>query len=218
MAERTTQTPPGWYVAGSVRTAYVAGVDPNITMRGSPSGYLKSTEIFTRRGARWMGYVSVYNARWNVHSAAMDYYLLNQYWGQGIARQAVTGVLSYCWTDLGLHRVEAQVDVDNARSIRFAERLGMVYEGTQRHGAYVIGAGGIAASTRLSLQTRYSVRGVADPEGPGYASSASLVAIAFRIGRAVTCRLRSSVKTRSSTLVRSSSGSRCHRLPRRVVM
>ena len=24
MAERTTQTPPGWYVAGSVRTAYVA--------------------------------------------------------------------------------------------------------------------------------------------------------------------------------------------------
>lgn len=129
-----------------------------------------------------------------------------------------TGVLSYCWTDLGLHRVEAQVDVDNARSIRFAERLGMVYEGTQRHGAYVIGAGGIAASTRLSLQTRYSVRGVADPEGPGYASSASLVAIAFRIGRAVTCRLRSSVKTRSSTLVRSSSGSRCHRLPRRVAM
>ena len=44
MAERTTQTPPGWYVAGSVRTAYVAGVDPDITMRGSPSGYLKSTE------------------------------------------------------------------------------------------------------------------------------------------------------------------------------
>ena len=29
-------------------------------------------------------------------------------------RQAVTGVLSYCWADLGLHRVEAQVDVDNA--------------------------------------------------------------------------------------------------------
>ena len=44
MAERTTQTPPGWYVAGSVRTAYVAGVDPDITVRGSPSGYLKSTE------------------------------------------------------------------------------------------------------------------------------------------------------------------------------
>ena len=43
MAEPTTQTPPGWYVAGSVRTAYVAGVDPNVTIGGTPSGYLKST-------------------------------------------------------------------------------------------------------------------------------------------------------------------------------
>ena len=94
-------------------------------------------QILSRRGARWMGYVSVYNARWNVHSAAMDYYLLNQYWGQGIALQAVMGILSYCWTDLGLHRVEAQVDVDNRRSIRFAERLRLVYEGIRRDGAYV---------------------------------------------------------------------------------
>ena len=43
MAEPTTQTPPGWHVAGSARTAYVAGVDPNVGMRGKPSGYLKST-------------------------------------------------------------------------------------------------------------------------------------------------------------------------------
>ena len=42
-------------------------------------------QIFSRRGAKWMGYVAIYDARWNVQSAAMDYYLLNQYWGQGIA-------------------------------------------------------------------------------------------------------------------------------------
>ncbi len=96
-------------------------------------------QIFTRRGAKWMGYVAIYDARWNVQSAAMDYYLLNQYWGQGIAQQAVTAVLSYCWTDLGLHRVEAQVDEDNTRSIRFAERLGLVYEGIRRHGTHVNG-------------------------------------------------------------------------------
>ena len=94
-------------------------------------------QIFSRQGAKWMGYVSIYNARWNVHSAAMDYYLLNQYWGQGIAAEAVTAVLAYCWTDLGLHRVEATVDEENTRSVRFTERLGLVYEGTQRHGAHV---------------------------------------------------------------------------------
>ena len=96
-------------------------------------------QIFSRKGARWMGYVAIYNARWNVHSAAMDYYLLNQYWGKGIGAQAVAAALSYCWTDLGLHRIEATVDEDNIRSLRFTERIGLVYEGTRRHGAHVNG-------------------------------------------------------------------------------
>lgn len=96
-------------------------------------------QIFGRKGAEWMGYVAIYNARWNVHSAAMDYYLLNQYWGKGIAGKAVAAALSYCWTDLGLHRIEAAVDEDNVRSLRFTERIGFVYEGTRRHGAHVNG-------------------------------------------------------------------------------
>ena len=115
-------------------------------------------QIFTRRGAKWMGYVAIYDARWNVQSAAMDYYLLNQYWGQGIAQRAVTAVLSYCWTDLGLHRVEAQVDEDNTRSIRFAERLGLVYEGIRRHGTHVMGGGGTNTSTRRSQPTPCSAK------------------------------------------------------------
>ena len=44
MAQPTTQTPPGWHVAGTARTAYVAGVDPNVRMGVGPSGYLKSTK------------------------------------------------------------------------------------------------------------------------------------------------------------------------------
>ena len=43
MAQPTTQTPPGWHIAGSIRSGYVAGVDPNVGMGGGPSGYLKST-------------------------------------------------------------------------------------------------------------------------------------------------------------------------------
>ena len=44
MVQPTTQTPPGWHIAGTIRTAYVAGVDPNVSMGGGPSGYLKSTK------------------------------------------------------------------------------------------------------------------------------------------------------------------------------
>ena len=94
-------------------------------------------QIFSKGRVKWMGYVAVYDARWNVQSAAMDYYLLNQYWGQGVAARAVRAVLSYCWQDLGLHRVEATVQEDNTRSLRFAERLGLTYEGTRRHGAQI---------------------------------------------------------------------------------
>lgn len=96
-------------------------------------------QIFSRRGGEWMGYIAIYDARWNVLGAAMDYYLLNQYWGQGVAAQAVMGALSFCWTDLGLHRIEATVDEENTRSCRFTERLGLVYEGVRRDGAQING-------------------------------------------------------------------------------
>ena len=42
MSKPTTQTPSGWFIAGTVRAAYVAGVDPGVAMGDGPSGYLKS--------------------------------------------------------------------------------------------------------------------------------------------------------------------------------
>lgn len=98
----------------------ILGSQESATMYGNPG---LRFQIFSRHSSKWMGYVSVYNARWNLHSASMDYYLLNQYWGRGIAAPAVLATLSYCWTDLGLHRVEATVEEDNTRSLRFTERL-----------------------------------------------------------------------------------------------
>lgn len=44
MPQPTTRTPPGWHLAGTARTAYVAGIDPGVQMGVRPSGYLKSTK------------------------------------------------------------------------------------------------------------------------------------------------------------------------------
>ena len=44
MAPPTTLTPLGWHIAGSVRTAYVAGVDPDVSRGDGQSGYLRSKE------------------------------------------------------------------------------------------------------------------------------------------------------------------------------
>lgn len=96
-------------------------------------------QIFDKQDGEWKGYVAIYNARWNLLSANMDYYLLNQFWGQGIAAEAVKGALSLCWNELDMHRMEASVEERNHRSRRFTEKLGFVYEGTRRHGAQING-------------------------------------------------------------------------------
>lgn len=44
MSQPTTRTPLGWHIAGSVRMAYVAGTDPDVSRSGGQSGYLQSKE------------------------------------------------------------------------------------------------------------------------------------------------------------------------------
>lgn len=49
--------------------------------------------------------------------------------GRGLAREAAGAVLDYAFGVLGLHRVVAVADCENARSVALLERLGMRREG-----------------------------------------------------------------------------------------
>ena len=49
--------------------------------------------------------------------------------GRGLAREAAEAVLDYAFGVLGLHRVVAVADCENARSVALLERLGMRREG-----------------------------------------------------------------------------------------
>lgn len=51
---------------------------------------------------------------------------------QGIATEAVTAMLDYCFGELGLRRVQASIHPDNRASIAFVEKLGFVKEGVLR--------------------------------------------------------------------------------------
>ena len=48
--------------------------------------------------------------------AETGYELKRAAWGQGIMTEAMTAILSFGFTELGLHRVEAIIDDANARS------------------------------------------------------------------------------------------------------
>lgn len=52
--------------------------------------------------------------------------------GRGVATDAVRTVLRFGFDEMGLHRVEADVDPENAGSIRLLERLGFQQEGLFR--------------------------------------------------------------------------------------
>jgi [ribosomal protein S5]-alanine N-acetyltransferase len=57
----------------------------------------------------------------------LGYRLAKKYWGHGLATEAATAVRDLSFLELGVARLISLVDPDNSRSIRVAEKLGMVY-------------------------------------------------------------------------------------------
>ena len=64
--------------------------------------------------------------------AEIGYALGHRFWGKGLARDAVTAVIVFAFETLDLHRIEADVDPRNARSLALLERLGFRKEGWLR--------------------------------------------------------------------------------------
>ncbi|HKT39004.1 MAG TPA: GNAT family protein [Ktedonobacterales bacterium] len=60
-------------------------------------------------------------------------YILNRaFWGQGIMAEAVSAILTYGFAGMGLHRIEAIIDIANERSKNLLLKLGFQYEGNLR--------------------------------------------------------------------------------------
>lgn len=65
-------------------------------------------------------------------------YVLNpEYWGMGIACEAVNAILRLGFDRMGLNRIEARYMLGNDRSRRVMEKCGMQFEGIQRQAMFV---------------------------------------------------------------------------------
>lgn len=71
--------------------------------------------------------------------AEIGYALGSAWWGQGLMHDALQALLRYAFDDLGLHRLEADIDPRNAASARSLARLGFVKEGHLRERWIVAG-------------------------------------------------------------------------------
>ncbi|MDP3273840.1 MAG: GNAT family N-acetyltransferase [Deltaproteobacteria bacterium] len=89
-----------------------------------------------------VGHVSLSQiARGVSQSAMLGYALEGACEGRGLMTEALGAVLAEVFSDrVGLHRVQANVRIENARSVRVLERLGFAHEGLARRYLFIDGA------------------------------------------------------------------------------
>lgn len=100
---------------------YVAGL-----RKRNRAGFL----LLTQNSSELVGVVKVGDI---VHrlfqSAYLGYYAFQPLAGRGLMREGIKQVITHCFSDLGLHRLEANIQPTNLRSIGFVKSLGFRLEG-----------------------------------------------------------------------------------------
>lgn len=80
--------------------------------------------------------------RSGILSKEMGYSLDENFWGMGIMTEAARAVMAYGFNDLKLGVISITTGIENKRSQRVIEKLGFIYEGTERY-AYKIFDGSV---------------------------------------------------------------------------
>lgn len=86
---------------------------------------------FERASGRFVGNLDLHSFDYAVPRCQIGYVGDTRFAGRGLMREAALGLLDLAF-GLGVERVEAWCDLRNARSIHFAQTLGLHYEGLMR--------------------------------------------------------------------------------------
>jgi [ribosomal protein S5]-alanine N-acetyltransferase len=86
-----------------------------------------------------VGTCTLLNVNTTHRRGEIGFALARPHWGQGLASDAVATLIGFCFRDLALHLLEADVDPRNERSKRLLERQGFVREGYLRERYQVSG-------------------------------------------------------------------------------
>jgi len=95
-----------------------------------PDGYQWGIEL--KDTHELIGNISVVRINEAVDAASLGWVLGRKWWGQEIMPEAAEKVISYLFREVGAKRIDAEHDVNNPKSGRVMEKVGMKYEGTFR--------------------------------------------------------------------------------------
>src|SRR5262245_21613147 len=89
--------------------------------------------ILDARDGAFLGRSGITDIAWQPGFGNLGYWVRTSRHGQGIGSEAVRQLARFGFEELGLHRLELVIDVDNAASIRLAEKVGAAFEGVLRN-------------------------------------------------------------------------------------
>ncbi len=81
---------------------------------------------------KFIGLIALNIGKEKYKSAEVWYKLHKDFWGNGYTTEALTALLDFGFNQLHLHRIEAGCAVENIRSIKVLEKVGMQREGMHR--------------------------------------------------------------------------------------
>lgn len=88
-----------------------------------------------------VGVININNiVRGSFLSATLGYYAAAGHSGKGYMLEGLEQLKRYAFNTLGLHRIEANIQPNNTRSIQLAKRAGFVFEGVSPDYLYIDGA------------------------------------------------------------------------------
>jgi len=70
------------------------------------------------------------------HCGGVGYDLAKVHWRQGLMSEALTAVVNFGFSQMNLHRIEANVVAENVASIKLLQKLGFKNEGLLREAGY----------------------------------------------------------------------------------
>ncbi|UPT73148.1 MAG: GNAT family N-acetyltransferase [Elusimicrobiota bacterium] len=88
--------------------------------------------IVDKASGKAIGLMLVFNFNEGTGSGEVGYTLAREHWGKGLAKEALKPFIEFCFKELGLKRLDAQIDPRNVASGKVLERLGFKHEGHQR--------------------------------------------------------------------------------------
>lgn len=95
--------------------------------------------VVLKAGGRVIGTCGFHNVKDEHSRAEMGYEMGKEYWGRGLMAEALQAILRHGYGAMNFNRIEAFVNVGNARSVRILKRLGFKLDGTLREYEYARG-------------------------------------------------------------------------------